>query len=129
LARGSLGTFPLVSRDVTVSTDPFVNALVLNAPLTLYRAARIRAEETQIGNDPLVGVKALGFANLDEVARAAGLPSGDPAQLRAALFPLAPGQPRALAQSPHVVLGLLESFGQDLLYSDGPGNDLLGRLR
>ena len=129
LARGSVGTFPLVSRDVTVSTDPFVNALVLNAPLTLYRAARIRAEETQIGNDPLVGVKALGFANLDEVARAAGLPSGDPAQLRAALFPLAPGQPRALAQSPHVVLGLLESFGQDLLYSDGPGNDLLGPLR
>lgn len=129
LARGSVGTFPLVARDVTLSADPFVNALVLNAPLTLYRAARIRAQETQIEDDPLVGLKALGFADLDEAARAAGLPSGDPAQLRAALFSLARGEPRALADSPHVVLGLLESFGQDLLYSDGPGNDLLGRLR
>lgn len=29
----------------------------------------------------------------------------------------------------HVVLALLESFGDDLAASDGPGNDLLGRLR
>ncbi|MCD9087941.1 LTA synthase family protein [Stenotrophomonas sp. SY1] len=129
LARGSVGTFPLVRRDVTVSADPFVNALVLNAPLTLYRAARIRAKETDIGADPLVGVRRLGFASLEEAARVAGLPSGEPEQVRAALFPVAPGQPRALAQSPHVVMGLLESFGQDLLFSDGPGNDLLGRLR
>lgn len=129
LARGSVGTFPLVRRDVTVSADPFVNALVLNAPLTLYRAARIRAKETDIGSDPLVGVRGRGFASLEEAAHVAGLPSGEPEQVRAALFPVAPGQPRPLAQSPHVVVGLLESFGQDLLYSDGPGNDMLGRLR
>ncbi len=129
LARGSVGTFPLVRRDVTVSADPFVNALVLNAPLTLYRAARVRAKETDIGSDPLVGVHRLGFASLEDAAAAAGLPSGEPARVRAALFPTAPGVPRTLSESPHVVLGLMESFGQDLLYSDGPGNDMLGRLR
>ncbi len=129
LARGTVGTFPLVRRDVTVSADPFVNALVLNAPLTLYRAARIRAKETDIGTDPLVGVHRLGFANVEQAAADAGLPSAGPDQIRSALFPVAPGQPRSLAQSPHVVVGLLESFGQDLLYTDGPGNDLLGRLR
>lgn len=130
LARGSVGTFPLVRRDVTVSNDPFINALVLNAPLTLYRAARVRAKETDIGEDPLVGLQRLGFRDLATAARAAGLPSGDPGQVRAALFPAAPGESRPLAQSPHVVLGLLESFGQDLLYADRPAsNDLLGRLR
>ncbi|MNV07142.1 Lipoteichoic acid synthase 1 [compost metagenome] len=129
LARGTVGTFPLVRRDVTVSADPFVNALVLNAPLTLYRAARIRAKETDIGTDPLVGVHRLGFASLAQAAKAAGLPSSDPGQIRSALFPVAPGQPRTLAQSLHVVVGLMESFGQDLLYTDGPNNDLLGRLR
>ena len=129
LARGSVGNFPLIRRDVTVSADPFVNALVLNAPLTLYRAARTRAKETDIGNDPLVGVKRLGFADLGEAAKVAGLASADPQALQAALFPVAPGQPRGLAQSPHVVLGLLESFGQDLLYTDSKDNDMLGRLR
>jgi len=129
LARGSVGTFPLIRRDVTVSTDPFVNTLVLNAPLTLYRAARVRGKETDIGSDPLVGLRRQGFTDLRDAALAAGLPSGDPAQVRAALFPQVPGAPRALAQSPHVVLGLLESFGQDLLRVDGPGNDMLGRLR
>lgn len=129
LARGSVGSFPLIRRDVTVSTDPFVNALVLNAPLTLYRAARTRAKETDFGDDPLVGVRSNGFTDLAEAAKLAGLPSADPQLLQAALFPIAPGQPRSLAQSPHVVLGLMESFGQDLLYTDGPHNDMLGRLR
>ncbi|MGH8053271.1 MAG: LTA synthase family protein [Stenotrophomonas sp.] len=129
LARGTVGTFPLVRRDVTVSADPFVNALVLNAPLTLYRAARIRAKETDINADPLVGVHRLGFATLQQAATAAGLPSGEPEQIHRALFPVAPGHARPLAESPHVVVGLMESFGQDLLYTDGPGNDVLGRLR
>jgi len=129
LARGSVGSFPLIRRDVTVSADPFVNALVLNAPLTLYRAARTRANETEIGDDPLVGLKQLGFKDLAEAANAAGLGAAGPQQVEAALFAQAPGQPRALAQSPHVVLGLMESFGQDLLYTDGPENDMLGRLR
>ena len=129
LARGSVGSFPLIRRDVTVSADPFVNALVLNAPLTLYRAARTRANETEISDDPTVGLKRLGFADLADAAKAAGLGSADPQHIEAALFAQAAGQPRALAQSPHVVLGLLESFGQDLLYTDGPGNDMLGRLR
>ncbi|HEX7988819.1 MAG TPA: hypothetical protein VF513_01575, partial [Stenotrophomonas sp.] len=75
LARGSVGSFPLIRRDVTVSTDPFVNALVLNAPLTLYRAARTRAKETDFGDDPLVGVRSNGFTDLAEAAKLAGLPS------------------------------------------------------
>ena len=129
LARGSLGTFPLVRRDVTFSADPFVNSLVLNSPLTLYRAARIRAKQTDIGSDPLVGVHRLGFADLQEAALAAGLPSGEPDQVREALFPTAPGEHRKLGQSPHVILGLMESFGEDLLYADAPDNDMLGRLR
>lgn len=129
LARGSFGTFPLVRQDLIVSTDPFVNELVLNAPLALYKAIRTNAKEAQIGDDAEEGLHKLGFLSVAEAASVAGLSATDPTKVPAALFKTAPGQPRSLAESPHVVLALLESFGNDLLYTDGPGNDLLGRLR
>ncbi|WP_242110687.1 LTA synthase family protein [Luteimonas aquatica] len=129
VARGSFGTFPLVRQDLTVSPDPFCNELVLNAPLALYKAIRTNAKEARIGSDAEEGLRKLGFAGVADAAAAAGLATTDPARVPASLFRTAPGQPRPLAQSPHVVLALLESFGADLLYSDGPGNDLLGRLR
>lgn len=128
-ARGGVGTFPLVRRDVTVSADPFVNALAPNTVFTLYRAARMRAEQVDIGSDVLAGVHRLGFRDLADAARAAGLAGTDAAQIERSLYAEVPGPTRTLARSPHVVLALLESFGADLLGTDGPGNDLLGRLR
>lgn len=130
LARGSVGTFPLVRRDVAYSADPFVNTLVLNAPLELYKAVRQRDKEIDIGNDPTVGLRQLGFASVADAARAAGLP-GDASDEAVArdLFAVAPGAARPPSASPHVVLALLESFGADLLTVDGPRNDMLGRLR
>jgi hypothetical protein len=130
LARGSIGTFPLIRRDVAYSADAFVNAMVLNAPVELYKAARQRSKEIDIGNDPAAGLRALGFSGVQDAARAAGFgdhPSED--AIAARLFATAPGTPRPVAASPHVVLALLESFGADLLDVDGPGNDMLGRLR
>lgn len=130
LARGSIGTFPLVRRDVAYSADAFVNAMVLNAPVELYKAARQRSKEIDIGTDPAAGLRALGFAGVQDAAQAAGFGehlSED--AIAARLFATAPGTPRPVAASPHVVLALLESFGADLLDVDRPGNDMLGRLR
>lgn len=130
LARGGVGTFPLLHRDVAYSADPFVNTLVINAPVALYKAARLRSKEIDIGDDPSVGLRRLGFAGPREAAEAAGLGSDlSEAAIVERLFPTASGTPRPLSASPHVVLALLESFGADLLSVDGPGNDLLGRLR
>ncbi len=130
LARGSVGTFPLIRRDVAYSADGFVNAMVLNAPTELYKAARQRSKEIDIGTDPAAGLRALGFADARAAARAAGFGDGlDEDAIAARLFATAPGAPRPAAASPHVVLALLESFGADLLDTDGPRNDMLGRLR
>lgn len=128
LARGSLGTFPLIRQDVTFSPDPFQNQLVLNAPLTLYNAVRARSHEIDIGTDPEVVLQRLGFASPQQAALVAGLPGGTDQQIARQMFVTAPGDPAA-AHHPSVVLALLESFGTDLLETDGPGNDMLGRLR
>lgn len=127
LARGSLGTFPLVRQDVVFSPDPFDNQLVLNAPLTLYKAVRAREKEIDIGSDPQAGLHALGFRDPQQAAAVLGLPGGSDAQIADQLFATAPGT--AAGRRPNVVLALLESFGYDLLHVDGPHNDMLGRLR
>lgn len=127
VTRGSVGTFPLVRQDVVFSPDPFDNALVLNAPLTLYKAVRVREREIDIGSDAQVRLHELGFANPQEAARAFGLAGGSDEQIASQLFATVPGTPSGAR--PSVVLALLESFGYDLLQVDGPHNDMLGRLR
>jgi len=128
LARGSLGTFPLVRRDVLFAQDPFVNQIVLNAPLTLYKAYRTRGEDVDLGDDPHVGLRRWGFATPQDAAAALGV-HGDDAQIADALFARVPDRSGTMPRQPHVVLALLESFGTDLLDADGGANDLLGRLR
>ena len=128
LARGSLGTFPLVRQEVMFARDPFLNQIVLNAPLTLYRAYRIRSQDIDLGADPRAGLNRWGFATPQDAGAVLGL-HGDDAQIADALFARVPARSDAPAQPPHVVLALLESFGTDLLDADGGDNDLLGRLR
>jgi hypothetical protein len=128
LARGSLGRFPLIRQDLIFSADPFQNQLVLNAPLTLYDAIRTRSREIDIGNDPTVTLRRLGFTGPQQAALQMGLSGGSDDQIAQQLFATAPGNP-AGARHPSVVLALLESFGADMLATDGPGNDMLGRLR
>ncbi|WP_460735090.1 LTA synthase family protein [Lysobacter tyrosinilyticus] len=128
LARGTLGTFPLVRQDVLFAQDPFVNQIVLNAPLTLYKAYKTRGKDIDLGDDPRVGLRRWGFATPQEAAAVLGV-RGDDTQIADALFARVPPRNGVLLRKPHVVLALLESFGTDLLDADGGSNDLLGRLR
>jgi len=127
LARGSLGTFPLVRQDLMFARDPFLNQIVLNAPLTLYRAYRTRSQDIDLGADPRAGLVRWGFATPQDAAAVLGM-HGDDAQIADALFAHVPARSDT-PRHPHVVLALLESFGTDLLDADGGDNDLLGRLR
>ena len=128
LARGSVGTFPLVRQDVLFAQDPFVNQIVLNAPLTLYRAFTTRGKDIDLGDDPRTGLRRWGFASPQAAAAVLGI-RGDDEHIADALFARVPDRDGAIRRQPHVVLALLESFGTDLLDADGGGNDLLGRLR
>ncbi|MEO7066920.1 MAG: LTA synthase family protein [Rhodanobacter sp.] len=127
VTRGSLGTFPLIRQDVVFSPDPFDNQLVLNAPLTLYQAVRVREKQIDISNDPLVRLHELGFTDVQQAAKTLGLPGGSDVQIANQLFVTVPGV--ASGRRPNVVLALLESFGYDVLHTDSPRNDMLGRLR
>ncbi|WEN16862.1 LTA synthase family protein [Rhodanobacter sp. AS-Z3] len=127
ITRGSLGTFPLIRQDVVFSPDPFDNQLVLNAPLTLYKAVRVREREIDIGSDPQIRLHELGFRSPKDAAAALGLAGGGDDQIASQLFATVPGA--ASGTRPNVVLALLESFGFDVLHVDGPDNDMLGRLR
>jgi phosphoglycerol transferase MdoB-like AlkP superfamily enzyme len=130
LARGSLGTFALGSKHMSVSSDGFLNQLVPNALQATYHTVKNRVE-SGISADPLAGLRALRFKAPAQAAAALGLPpaAGEDA-LIAQLYARTPADPRLAAQPPHVVFAMMESMGRHLLeYDDPRSNDLLGRLR
>lgn len=130
LARGSLGSFPLGTKHMSVSSDGFINQLVPNALQATYLTAKNRLE-SGISADPHAGLRSLGFRSPQLAARALGLPEapGEDA-LIAQLYARTPVDPALAARPPHVVFAMMESMGRHVLEHDDPKtNDLLGRLR
>jgi phosphoglycerol transferase MdoB-like AlkP superfamily enzyme len=130
LARGSLGTFALGSKHLSVSSDGFVNQLVPNALQATYHTVKNRLE-SGIGADTHAGLRGLGFKSPDQAARALGLPpAADEDALIAQLYARTPADAALARRPPHVVFAMMESMGRHLLEHDDPrSNDLLGRLR
>jgi phosphoglycerol transferase MdoB-like AlkP superfamily enzyme len=130
LARGSLGTFALGSKHMSVSSDGFLNQLVPNALQATYHTVKNRVE-SGISADPLAGLRALRFKSPAQAAAALGLPPApDEDALIAQLYARTPADAQLAAQPPHVVFAMMESMGRHLLeYDDPKANDLLGRLR
>ena len=74
LGRGSLGTFPLRTQHMNVSTNSFINQLIPSGAHALHLAHKERQRD-HIGNDPLVLVHRAGFSSWQEAARVCGLPT------------------------------------------------------
>ncbi len=130
LARGTLGSFPLGEKHLSVSSDGFINQLVPNALQATYLTVKNRLE-SGISADPHAGLRGLGFRAPADAARALGLPpvEGEDA-LIAQLYARTPVSPALAARPPHVVFAMMESMGRHVLEHDDPqANDLLGRLR
>lgn len=130
LARGSLGTFALGSKHLSVSSDGFVNQLVPNALQATYHTVKNRLE-SGIGADPHAGLRGFGFKQPQQAAAVLGLPpAADEDALIAQLYARTPANPALAQRPPHVVFAMMESMGRHLLeYDDPRHNDLLGRLR
>ncbi len=130
LARGSLGTFPLGTKHMSVSSDGFINQLVPNALQATYLTVRNRLE-SGISADPHAGLRAFGFKTPQRAAAALRLPpAADEDALIAQLFTRTPADAALARRPPHVVFAMMESMGRHVLeYDDPKTNDLLGRLR
>lgn len=127
LTRGSLGSFPLREMHMTVARDNFINMLVPNGPYALRVAYKARRND-QIRRDPLDGLQIYGFDTPQQAALAYGLPDLPDDALQAALYRRTPRNHQLESQPPHVVVALMEAFGQHIMTFHQPGNDVLGRF-
>lgn len=123
--KGTLRAMALGRQNVSVTTSQFLNDMVPNGVIAL-KFAWDRRRDSQNFNDPLLGLKRLGYDSPLAAARALGIEAADETALRHAL--LAHG---AQEQAPrkNLLFFLMESWSAEpFLYHDRKEFDVLGRL-
>lgn len=123
--KGTLREMALQRQHLTVTTSPFLNDMVPNGPIALKYAWDSRGQSQNLQN-PLVGLKAMGFNSPLAAAEALGLRHGSEAEVKAALTahePLPPGTPKK-----NLIFFLMESWSAEPLLYQSPQFDVLGRL-
>ena len=123
--KGTLRQMALQRQHLTVTTSQFLNDMVPNGVIALKYAWDSRGQSQNLQN-PLLGLKALGFDSPMAAAQVLGLPHGSEAEVKAALIAhadLAPGTPKK-----NLVFFLMESWSAEPLLYHGPKFDVLGRL-
>lgn len=123
--KGTLREMALQRQHLTVTTSQFLNDMVPNGVIALKYAWDSRNQSQNLQN-PMAGLKAMGFDSPMAAAQVLGLPHGSEADVKAALIahePITAG-----AQKKNLVFFLMESFSAEpLLYQD-PKFDVLGRM-
>ena len=123
--KGTFRQMALQRQHLTVTTSQFLNDMVPNGPIALKYAWDSRGESQNLQN-PLVGLKAMGFESPQAAAEVLGLPHGSEAEVKAALTAhaaLPAGTPRK-----NLVFFLMESWSAEPLLYQGPKFDVLGRM-
>lgn len=125
--KGTLRAMALGRQNVTVTTSQFLNDMVPNGVIALKFAWDGR-KASQNFDDPLLGLRQLGYATPQAAARVLGLPAGSEAEVRQALFAQGGGAP-APGQRKHLLFFLMESWSAEpFLYHDDKHFNVLGRL-
>jgi len=83
--KGTIREMALQRQHLTVTTSQFLNDMVPNGVIALKYAWDSRGQSQDL-SDPNVGVKAMGFRSPLAAAEALGLPHGNDAEVKAALF-------------------------------------------
>lgn len=123
--KGTIRQMALQRQHLTVTTSQFLNDMVPNGPIALKYAWDSRGESQNLQN-PLVGLKAMGFDSPLAAAQVLGLPHGSEAEVKAALL----AHPALPAGTPkkNLVFFLMESWSAEPLLYQGPKFDVLGRM-
>ncbi len=123
--KGTLRQMALQRQHLTVTTSQFLNDMVPNGPIALKYAWDSRGASQNLQN-PLVGLKAMGFDSPIAAAEALGMPHGSEAEVKAALTAhdaLPAGTPKK-----NLIFFLMESWSAEPLLYQGPTFDVLGRM-
>lgn len=123
--KGTLRQMALQRQHLTVTTSQFLNDMVPNGVIALKYAWDSRGQSQNLQN-PLAGLKAMGFDSAQAAAEVLGLPHDSEAQVKAALSahdPVPPGTPKK-----NLVFFLMESFSAEPMLYQSPTFDVLGRL-
>lgn len=123
--KGTIREMALQRQHLTVTTSPFLNDMVPNGPIALKYAWDSRGQSQNLQN-PLAGLKAMGFDSPLAAAEVLGLPHGSEAEVRTALLahePLPSGTPKK-----NLIFFLMESWSAEPLLYQSSTFDVLGRL-
>ena len=123
--KGTLRQMALQRQHLTVTTSQFLNDMVPNGPIALKYAWDSRGESQNL-QDPLVGLKAMGFDSAQAAAQVLGLPNGSDTDIRVAL--MAHEALPAGAKKKNLVFFLMESWSAEPMLYQSPKFDVLGRL-
>jgi phosphoglycerol transferase MdoB-like AlkP superfamily enzyme len=124
-AKGTWRQMALQRQNLTVTTSQFLNDMVPNGVIALKYASDSRAASQNL-QDPLVGLKAMGFDTPAAAARVLGLTHASEAEIRTSLTaraPLPEGTPKK-----NLLFFLMESWSAEPMLYQAPAFDVLGRL-
>lgn len=123
--KGTLREMALQRQHLTVTTSQFLNDMVPNGVIALKYAWDSRGQSQNL-QDPLVGLKVMGFDSARAAAEVLGLPHGSDAEVKAALtaHPALPsGTPKK-----NLLFFLMESWSAEPMLYQSPQFDVLGRM-
>ena len=123
--KGTLREMALQRQHLTVTTSQFLNDMVPNGVIALKYAWDSRGQSQNL-QDPLLGLKAMGFDSPLAAAQLLGMPHGNEAEVKAALTAhaaLPTGAPKK-----NLVFFLMESWSAEPMLYQAPQFDVLGRL-
>ena len=123
--KGTLREMALQRQHLTVTTSQFLNDMVPNGVIALKYAWDSRGQSQNL-QDPLLGLKALGFDSAPAAAKVLGLPHGSDAEVKAALI-AHPALPRGTPKK-NLLFFLMESWSAEPMRYQGPQFDVLGRM-
>jgi phosphoglycerol transferase MdoB-like AlkP superfamily enzyme len=123
--KGTLRQMALQRQHLTVTTSQFLNDMVPNGVIALKYAWDSRGMSQNL-QDPLLGLKSMGFASPQAAAEVLGLPSGSEAQVLAALS-AHPALPAGTGKK-NLVFVLMESWSAEPMRYQSAKFDVLGRL-
>lgn len=128
--RGSIGLFPLLLDDASVSENSFINNLTPNGVFTFIKAI----EEKQKQSKPLTKQQALEYSDYNNIEDAVkdykGIPSDSilTANYLDYIFETTDTNSFLAKNPPNVIFVLMESFGAYYFNFHSPQNNLFGNL-
>lgn len=123
--KGTLREMALQRQHLTVTTSQFLNDMVPNGVIALKYAWDSRGQSQNL-QDPLVGLKAMGFDSARAAAEVLGLPHGTDAEVKASLT-AHPTLPSGSAKK-NLLFFLMESWSAEPMLYQSPQFDVLGRM-